>query len=205
MQTSRRCHLRYANVPIISGYVKSSSKPPWTPYHGFTLDPLGALSGPLTTRRNYAYTSICSSYALDPFVHPNTISIYGKCDVLLSSCVLNLYYLLFIVKKKLPLGRQISNWDNQTVYFSSVHDMKTFYFLFPFFHFYFSFVYWQRLCYIYVYVFLTIYSFVSVCLLFNWQMFETRDNLSPLLLCIKLIPFSVKYYPTNCPVQLARL
>ena len=91
--------MQMSKVPIISGYVKSSSKPPWTPYHGFTLDPLGALSGPLTTRRNYAYTSICSSYALDPFVHPNTISIYGKCDVLLSSCVLNLYYLLFIVKK----------------------------------------------------------------------------------------------------------
>ena len=132
---------------------------------------------------------------------------YGKCDVPLSRFVLNLYYLPFIVKK-LPLGRQISNWDNQTFYFNSIYDMKTFYFLFPFFHFYFSFVYWQRLCYIYLYVFLIIYSFVSVCLLFNWQLFETRDNLPsphPPLLCIKLIPFTVKYYPTNCPVQLARL
>ena len=181
---SRKQVLKYVNL------VKSWSKPPWIPYQGFTLDPLGALSGPLTPRRYYAYTLICSSYAPDPFVHPNTISIYGKYDVLYQTS-----YWIFITSlslwKKLPLGRQMSNWDNQTVYFSSIRDMKTFYFLFPFFHFYFSFVYWQRLCYIYLYVFLTSYSFVSVCLLFNWQMFETRDNLPPSLLCIKSTIFQL--------------
>jgi len=56
---SRKQVLKYANL------VKSRSKPPWTPYQGFALDPLGALSGHLTPRRNYAYTSICSSYAPD--------------------------------------------------------------------------------------------------------------------------------------------
>ena len=146
---SRKQVLKYVNL------VKSRSKPPWTPYQDFALDPLGVLSGPPTSRRNYAYTSICSSYAPDPHVHPNSTGIYGKCDVPLSirvitisSFVLNLYYPPFIVKK-LPLCRQISNCDNQTFYFSSIYDMKIFFF-YPFFYFYFSFVYWQRLS-IYMY------------------------------------------------------
>ena len=148
--------------------VTSRSQPPWTPYHGFALDTLRVLSGPLTPRRNYAYTSICSSYDPDPLVHPNTTRVYGKCDVPLSIFVLNLYYLPFIVKK-LPLGRQISNWDNQTFYFNSIHDIKTFYFLFPFLYFYFSFVYWQRLS-IYMYsspfivLFLCVYCLIDSCL-----------------------------------------
>ena len=148
--------------------VTSRSNNVWTPYQGFTLDPLGALSGPLTRRLYYAYASICSSYAPDPLVHPNTKSMYGKCDVPLSSFVLHLYYLPFIVKQ-LPLGRQISNWDNNFFYFSSIYDMKTIYFLFLFFYFYFSFVYWQILT-IYMYsspfivLLLCVYCLIDGCL-----------------------------------------
>ena len=90
---SRKQVLKYVNL------VKSRSTPPWTPYQGFALDPRRALSGPMTRRREYAYTSICSSCAPDPLVHPNTTSIYGKCDVPFSNFVLNLYYLPFIVKQ----------------------------------------------------------------------------------------------------------
>ena len=129
---------------------------------------------------------------------------YGKCDVPLSSFVLNLYYLPFIVKK-LPLGRQISNCDNQTFYFNSIYDMKTFYFLFPIFYFYFSFVYWQRLSiYMYSSPFIALLLCVY-CLIDRCFRQETIPPPPPTLLCIKLIPFTVKYYPTNCPVQPARL
>ena len=53
---SRKQVLKYVNL------VKSRSKPPGPPTRALPLTHWG-LQRPLTPRRNYAYTSICSSYA----------------------------------------------------------------------------------------------------------------------------------------------
>ena len=53
---SRKQVLKYVN--LVKSRRFRGALPPWTPYQGFALNPLG-----LTPRRNYAHTSICSSYA----------------------------------------------------------------------------------------------------------------------------------------------